>query len=161
MFCLLLLITMCVHPISSLGSDSSALCAEDLENFDTCDYVYSLNDVSVNDLVIVQLNICGICSKVSLLTHMINSCVNGRHPDIVLLSEMWLNSNSPSICIPGFDLIHRDRMHKRGGGVGILISKELKYRELTSISSSIFENECITIELNLKSHEKCVISSMY
>ena len=161
MLCLLLLLIMYVHPRLDLDRDASTLCVDNLENFDTCDYVYSLKDVNVNDLVIIQLNIRGISSKISLLTHMVNTCVDGRQPDIVLLSETWLTVNSPAVCVPGFDFIHRDRTHKCGGGVGILISKHLKYTERTSVSSSINENECVTIELDLKSHEKCIISSMY
>ena len=152
---------MCVHLRLDLDRDTSTLCTDDLESFDTCDYVYSLKDVNVNDLVIIQLNIRGISSKISLLTHMINTCVEGRQPDIVLLSETWLTSNSLAVCIPGFDFIHCDRTHKHGGGVGILISKRLKYVECTTISSSIIENECVTIELDLKLHEKCIILSMY
>ena len=63
--------------------------------------------------------------------------------------------------IPGFEFIHCDRTHKRGGGVGMLISEKLKYTTCKKISSAIVENECITIELELRSHEKCIISSMY
>ena len=152
---------MCLHPPLDLDRDVNKLCIDDLENFDTCDYVYSLKDVHVDDLVIIQLNIRGICSKTSLLTSLLNSCVEGRAPDIVLLSETWLTPNSPNVTIPGFDFIHCDRTHKRGGGVGMLISEKLRYTTCKSISSSIVENECITIELELRSHEKCIISSMY
>ena len=43
----------------------------------------------------------------------------------------------------------------------MLIAEKLKYNTCTTISSSIVENECITIELELRSHEKCIVSSMY
>ena len=152
---------MCLHSPLDLHRDANTLCITDLETFDTCNYVYSLKNVDIDDLVIIQLNICGICSKTSLLTHLLNSCVDGRVPDIVLLSETWLTPNSPNMTIPGFEFIHCDRTHKRGGGVGILISEKLRYTICKTISSSIVENECITIELELRSHDKCIISSMY
>ena len=88
---------MCVHLRLDLDTDTGTLCIEDLESFDTCDYVYSLKNVTVNDLVVVQLNIRGISSKISLLTHMLNTCVEGRQPDIVLLSETWLTPHSPAV----------------------------------------------------------------
>ena len=157
----LLFIIMCLHPPPSLERDENRLCIDDLETFDTCDYVYSLKDVGSDDLVIVQLNIRGICSKISHLTNFLNSCVDGRTPDIVLLSETWLTPNSPKVTIPGYDFIHCDRIHKRGGGVGILVSENLRYTYCNKISSTVIENECIAIELELRSHEKCIISSMY
>ena len=152
---------MCLHTPLNLNRDANTQCINDLETFDTCDYVYSLKDVGVDDLVIVQLNIRGLCSKTALLTNLLNTCIDGRAPDIVLLSETWLTQNSPNVTIPGFEFIHCDRTHKRGGGVGILISEKLRYTTCKAISSSIVENECITIELELRSREKCVISSMY
>ena len=158
LFCLF---NMCVHPTVYLDKDISTLCTDNLESFDTCDYVYSLKEANIDDLVVIQLNIRGISSKISLLSHMINTCVEGRQPDVILLSETWLTVNSPVVCIPGYDFVQRNRTHKCGGGVGILISKRLKYVECNTISSSLVENECVTIELILKSNEKCIISSMY
>ena len=87
--------------------------------------------------------------------------MEGRLPDVVLLSETWLTPTSPPVVIDGYDLVHRCRTHKRGGGVGILVSKTIRYKECKSINSSIVENECVTIELELRSREKCIISSMY
>ena len=45
--------------------------------------------------------------------------------------------------------------------MGILVSKNLRYTKCNAITSRMVENECITIEIELRSHEKCVISSMY
>ena len=129
--------------------------------FDTCDYVYSLKGVGADDLVVLQLNIRGLTSKISALTNFLNSCVEERPPDVVLLSETWLTADSPQVRIPGFDFVHHDRVHKRGGGVGILISKKLRFRECNNITSSLVENECITIEVDQKSKERCILSSMY
>ena len=126
LFCLTLFI-MCLHPRIDLNQDKDVLCVSELEQFDTCDYVYSLKGTSLDDLIVVQLNIRGLSSKVSTLTNLLNSCVEGRLPDIVLLSETWLTPNSPVVSIPGFDLVHHDRTHKRGGGVGILVSNKLRY----------------------------------
>ena len=67
----LLFIIMCLHPPLDLDKDVGTIYVlMILEIFDTCDYVYSLKDVHVDDLVIIQLNIRGICSKTSLLTNL-------------------------------------------------------------------------------------------
>ena len=50
---------------------------------------------------------------------------------------------------------------KRGGGVGILISTNLRFTECRKISSALVENECVTVELKLRSQATCIISSMY
>ena len=86
MFCLFLFI-MCLHPRLELDREESELSVSDLGQFDTCDYVYSLKGASVDDLVVIQLNIRGLSSKISALTNFLNSCVDGRLLDIVLLSE--------------------------------------------------------------------------
>ena len=133
----------------------------DLEKFDTCDYIYTVKHVHQDDLIVMQLNIRGLYNKISLLKNLLSSCADGRTPDIVLLSETWLTPTSPPITIPGYDLVHSCRSHKRGGGVGILVSKRLRYTKCRTITSSMVENENITIELELRSHEKCIVSSMY
>ena len=152
---------MCLHPRVELYRNDSTIDVVDLEKFDTCDYIHSVKHAHLDDLIVMQLNVRGLYSKTSLLTDLLSSCVDGRSPDIVLLSETWMTPTSPPISIPGYDLVHNCRLHKRGGGVGILISTSLRYTKCKTITSSIVENECITIELELRTHEKCIISSMY
>ena len=67
----------------------------------------------------------------------------------------------PPVNITGYSFVHKCRKNKRGGDVGILISSKLRYNECNDITSTITENECVTIELELKSKGKCIISSMY
>ena len=153
---------MCLHPRADiLSHDITELSQSDLESFDTCDYLYSIKDVHSDDLVVLQLNIRGLLSKTTLLTHLLNSCIEGRQPDLVLLSETWLTPYSPPVNIAGYSFVHQCRKNKKGGGVGILVSNNLRYNECTDLSSSIIENECVSIELHLKSKGKCIISSMY
>ena len=155
-----LLFIMCLHPKLDLYQQDESFKVADLETFDTCDYVYSVTDTTLDDLVVLQLYIRGLSSKQSMLLDLLNSCVTGRTPDIVLLSETWLTPTSPTVLIPGYDFVHCVRTHKCGGGVGILIAQNLRYKECDKIMSSIVENECVTIELELRSHDKCIIPSM-
>ena len=61
----------------------------------------------------------------------------------------------------GYEVYRQDRIHKKGGGVAILISSKLCCTERHDLSSKLEETECVTLEINLKSGEKCIISSMY
>ena len=83
----------------------------DLENLDTCDYLHSVKYEHQDDLIVMQLNIRGLYSKISLLTDLLSSCADGRLPDVVLLSETWLTPASPPVTIPEYDLVHCCRPH--------------------------------------------------
>ena len=157
----LLFLIMCLHPKLNIHRDDVPLDIADLGKFDTCDYIHSVKNSNIDDLIIVQLNIRGLLGKITLLKDLLSSCVVGGAPDIVLLSETWLTPTSPSINIDGYNFVQCCRTHKRGGGVGILISTNLRYNECKKITSSLVENECVTIELTLRSQATCIISSMY
>ena len=149
LFALLFMSTMCLQPRYEITQQESIQDLESLEEFDQCDYVYSLNDVDIDDLVVLQLNIRGLYSKLTNLSHLLSNCIVNRKPDVVLLSETWLTPVSPPVCVPGYDFIHRCKQKKKGGGIGILVSKNIRYHECRNISSCVTENEAITIEIEL------------
>ena len=97
--------TMCLHPRYEITQQESIQDLESLEEFDQCDYVYSLNDVDIDDLVL-QLNIRGLYTKLTNLSHLLSNCIVNRKPDVVLLSETWLTPMSPPVSVPGYDFIH-------------------------------------------------------
>lgn len=61
-----------------------------------------------------------------------------RHvPDIILISETWLKSwhVEGMLTINGYQLIRNDRCdEKRGGGVGMLIKKGMKFKIISKSS---------------------------
>ena len=80
---------------------------------------------------------------------------------MVLISETWLTAFSPKLDIPGYDLHRQDRLHKKGGGVAILISSKLRCTARPDLSSKLEESECVTLEIMLKNGDRCLVSSMY
>ena len=124
---LALLLTMCLHIIDknadTLGRSIQSI-DYSLDEFDQCDYVHSDYTCNVDDLCVIQLNIRGLCSKQSQLKRLIDNCMTGKIPDLVILCETWLTLFSPIVTIPGYDLCHKDRQMKRGGGVALLISNK-------------------------------------
>ena len=163
--CYLLLTTvqMCLQK-NLRGTDYLGRPIDDLnyviEDFDSCDYVEYVNIVP-KDVTVVQLNVRGIASKQSKITHMIEHCVKGSKVDVILLCETWLSPFSPSITLPGYDFYHIDRSNKRGGGVGILVSKRLKHKHRPDLElvNPVLEN--ITIEILLRNNQKLLCTSMY
>ena len=151
---------MCVHPMNNsyeLTKNNST----DWNVSDECDYVNLIEDVDQQDLVVIQINIRGILSKRSMLLDLIDTSVKDRVPDIIIVNETWLTPTSPSLNVPGYKFVHKCRDHKKGGGVGILLSEKLRFCELTNITSDLVENEFIAVEITLKSGKRCIVSSMY
>ena len=119
---------MCLHPTidRKLSNMYEKYQNDSLDEFDNCDYVHTLSDVMSTDLVVMQLNIRGIGSKRSQLIDLIDNSVHNKQVDVVLISETWLTEFSPAIDIPGFNIYRQDRSHKKGGGIAILISSNLR-----------------------------------
>ena len=129
-----------------------------------CHYLeeHDVKEVTIrkNDLSIIQLNICSLISKQQELLKFINCC-NKKKIDIVILSETWLTSSAErKVNVPGYDYVGVSRKHKRGGGVGFLINKEIKYKTQTDlfIDSDLFENYSIEMKAAWKN---IVLGSIY
>ena len=164
LICLLLIVSkMCLHPVldRKLSDLYNKYKNVNLDEFDNCDYVHKVTDVGRTDLVVLQLNIRGIGSKTTDLIDLIDTSVQERQPDVLLLSETWPIPYSPKILIPGYELFHQDRIDKRGGGVAILISNTLRCQVRNDLSSKLKESECITVDISLKNGDSYLLSSMY
>ena len=106
---------MCLHSVidCTLSNCHDKYTNVSLDEFDNCDYVTRITDVSKNDLIVIQLNIHGISSKRTQLMNLIDTAVHDREPDLILLSETWLTPFSPVFSIPGYELHHLDRKNKK------------------------------------------------
>ena len=117
---------------------------EELDN--NCDYVDidARSEIASDNksLNIVQLNIRGLTSKISLLTQLLMVELDQIKPDVVLLCETWLNGiNFAKVNIPNYKLFGNVRNGKISGGTGILVCKNLRCRERKDleIESKTFE----------------------
>ena len=87
-----------------------------------------------NHLTILSLNIANLLSKLTSLKRFLNHIAShGKKPDVVCLVETHINDSTNagydktlSNIIPGYDFFHQGRKSKKGGGVGILVSKDLQ-----------------------------------
>ena len=123
---------MCIHPIEilsdNLGQKLQSVNFIDEEN-DTCDY-FDLNETtwttSTTDLITMTLNIRGLINKQKDLLKLMNQIAGINKVDIAMLQETWITqSNAQLVDIPGYKHFFIFRSGHIGGGVSILVSKEL------------------------------------
>ena len=148
---------MCVHKLTHLPT------LEGNYDFDNCTYEDLKNDIPCDsgNLSIIHFNIRGLTSKLGDLNHILSNSFSSKHPDIILLCETWLSSRSPKPNISGYNIERSDRLHKKGGGVAILISTRCRYKRRKDLEQSncpSFESCFIELE-NWKSN--LILGSIY
>ena len=153
---------MCVHkPNKTATSLLDSLSLDDPE--DNCDYHDLANTIDnhQSDLSALHLNIRGVNSKIGELTHLIDNSFKSQPPDILMLCETWLKSNSPHPNVPGYQLERHDRKRRKGGGTGILISSKCRYKRRYDLE----ELDCPSLEscfIELYNHKKnTIFGSIY
>ena len=82
--------------------------------------------------------------------------------DVICASETWLNElTDDQIHIAGFTFVGNNRKNKRGGGVGMYVRNELKYKLRSDINSSNENCELIAIEIVNEHAKNVVIITVY
>ena len=92
---------------------------------------------------------------------MIDNCVKDGSPDIIIICETWLTPFSREIKIPGYELCHKDRTNKWGGGIALLLANNIRYKwlDLTKLDNPTFEH--LSVEIDLRNNCKLLVSSIY
>ena len=131
---------------------------------DNCDYIDEdeVRDVQITkkDLSIVQWNIRGLLSSELEVAKLLNYS-NRRKIDLIILAETWLSKTSEKkLRLNGYEYFGQTRKNKKGGGVGIIINKSLKYKVRPDIflDKENFENVSIEIKTGIAS---IIVSSIY
>ena len=154
---------MCLTPRTDnvLPSESDLILNSD-DLVDNCDYI-NWDDLGPftkpahSKLVVLQLNIRGIKSKYNDLIELISRI---NHPDIIILCETWLKQNDSLPEINGYKFVGQCRINRKGGGVGLLIRDNLKFRTLPDLKLDIESSESIFIEIKGNQHN-IVVGSVY
>ena len=124
-----IIIVMCFHPnlrflhqnnftLHNKSSTDNDVNGRYSSNEDKCDYVQPEETIKVNEsgLVVLQLNIRGLSSKLPEFKHLLKNLADRKKPDVILLSETWLNKSSPKISLPGYNIFNVHRTHKKAVG---------------------------------------------
>lgn len=98
----------------------------------------------------------------SLLTNIIDfrSQLMENNFEIVGIGETWLTSevSDQNIEINGYNIVRKDRLHRRGGGVMMYVSNSIKNYELKNVDTKSFESIFITF---MKNKMKIVFGVVY
>ena len=98
---------------------------------------------------LVHLNIRSITNKFDHFKEPLDSL--NTEFKIIGLSETWLNNNTndAGFHLPTYNYVGTNRTNKKGGGVGIHIAKQLKYKIRKDLNTNIEETiESVFIEIN-------------
>ena len=138
----------------------------DTELSDDCEYLDLTNsqtlDIKDCDLNLLHLNVRGLISKQSKLAKLLQNCIGDHIIHVVTINETWLTKdNEHYLNIPDYQVVKRNRLGKRGGGVCILIHKSLNYKEIDTINTLKFKHiEHICVEIKLQG-KNLSVSSLY
>ena len=110
-------------------------------------YKYHCLHVNIQSLPAKFDNLKSIIGKMS---------TSGISLDFILLCETFLTDhNADQYCIPGYNLIYKNRTQKKQGGVAIFIKDKYNFKVREDLS--IFkegEVESLFLEINSKDHKK-------
>ena len=125
----------------------------------TCEYVDPDNTSRIkpgkNDLSVMQINTRGLLNKIDHLRDIINY----SHPDVILLCETWLNTRTLDLVeIKGYKLVSKIRVDRIGGGVGILMKKELRTRCRDDLCVEMQALEHVVVELKTDTKNILLVS---
>ena len=108
-----------------------------------------------NDLGIIQLNIRGLLNKQDQLKNL----VNDTEADVTLLCETWLTQIKESqMNITTHKLISKHRSDRIGGGVGILVHKNLRSRARPDLQMNTEILEHVIVELKTDKRNILLVS---
>ena len=132
---------------------------EDLNMVDTEYVLPSAIDLNENSVNIMNLNVRGLINKQDSLLRLLTTSGGQNKVSIVSLNETWLHPETISkIDISGYNYVGKCREGRKGGGVGILLSEELCYREFSDNLPKLPTIEYICIEILMKKRPIILLS---
>lgn len=99
-------------------------------------------DSEKDNLLLLNWNSNGISNKSIELQQFLED----KQIDIACITETHLTSNK-KLFVPGFTIYRRDRPDKAGGGVAVMIRKNIRHR---AINTDIPHSEAVGIEIYTK-----------
>ena len=164
--CQIVLLFIVVHMLSPPTMCRANVCSTvtdyDLDSelgLTTCEYVDPDNTGRIkpgkNDLSVMQVNARGLLNKIDHL----HDIINYSHPDVILLCETWLNTRTLELVeIKGYKLVSKVRVDRIGGGVGILMKKELRTRSRDDLCVEMQDLEHVVVELKTDTKNILLVS---
>ena len=130
---------------------------------DDCDYEIDTENYNwtKEDFVVLNVNIRGLYSKLSDLNRLVERInASGSTPTVITISETWLNQHSPNFDVPGYKIFRTDRLHRKGGGVAVLVSTRLTRRKMDDAETNPTIVESCVVEIK-GNKSPIIVASMY
>ena len=131
---------------------------------DCCDYIdieeLEQRYCTPNDLTVCFLNIRGLIGKQAILEKFLNHGIKQKKLDVIMLAETWLTTNTiTNFKIAGYKFHGINRTSRKGGGTGILISDELKFKARDDLEtrSDCLENCVLELETRQRNILFCAL----
>ena len=120
------------------------------------------SEVSLNTykFSLLHLNIRSLQRNVDRLTDLLANL--DLQFSVIGISETWLSESSHSVDIDGFNFIQKNRPNRPGGGVGLYISSDLKFKFRADLSfDDIDVAESLFIEIVRPLGKNIVVGVIY
>ena len=133
-----------------------------------CDYFTEnqFNEMLLNenysgaDFSLLHLNIRSLPRNLNSLTDLL-SCLDIKF-SVIGISETWLSESPHSTDINGFKFLHKHRLNRVGGGVGLYVSNDLEFKLREDLSiSNVDIVESLFIEVTRPREKNVVVGIVY
>ena len=119
--------------------------------------MFRVSVTKIHDVKVGLLNALSVKNKVNGLSdHIIETGL-----DIVSITETWLTHDRVTecaLCTNVYDLLHTPRMHRRGGGLALLIKSNLKHSQIVSCNiTDSLEYQEVHVRMNKNSLEVLLV----
>ena len=121
-----------------------------------------INDNFKKDLLFMSLNLQSLPAKWNQLLNFFDFLNNSTiNPDFFAFQECWKISKD-FFDIPGYNLFHKCREERNGGGVGFFVKKEY-FCKVIENSRFYVENifEAIALQVEIPNVKSCIVVSLY
>ncbi|KAI2647507.1 DNA-directed RNA polymerase subunit omega [Labeo rohita] len=164
--------TMCEHiPIQVENSEGCVHDYDELELIffpnikDTCKYYtdaeFTSNIETAGSFSLIHLNCRSLYSNFSKIHDYLNTLQNKF--TVIALSETWLtDEKGVEFHFEGYELFYVNRIYKRGGGVALYVSSDLKCKIIECMTTAIADlMECLTVEIEMKKQRNIFVTCIY
>ena len=132
---------------------------------DSCDYIdldKTHDEITANDLNLIQWNIRGLINKQNTLIKETHQEKSSGVVHVYMLNETWVtNNNEHLVKIPNYNFVGNHRTSKKGGGVGLAVHNTVQFRPRDDIKlGHVSELEYQFIEIKAI-RRNIIVGSLY
>ena len=114
---------------------------------------------SANNFSLLHINARSLNKNFDSLSQLLQS-INTNF-NVIGITETWLKDPTSLINMNNYNFIHKSRVNKSGGGVGMYILNNIDFKLRDDITSDLTSMESMFIEIDNKERKNTVIGNIY